>query len=552
MISAIITISIIFVVFIYIYLSSVNSDAGKKRQMEKRIRLEEEKERNRGILIAEKLEKNKEYLKEIAKVVVTSKDKLLKDYILKLDFRKLSYDYHSKDLTIEEQKTYYEEQIDQLRVLYKETSKYTSILPFMVQRIYNWYRFTHQYSEALFDAVKEFGFDMLTNTRALYDEALKFESEVSKSIKNSEKAYKKICQTTETRKKIIKEIKRISKDVVVFNNVEITIEEDLKVMDHIVCTNNGVFCLHTKYLSDDSIENLYISEENRWTGETFTGQKYHIEPVEGQVLQKIQQFQKWLNSELKSALGESVPYFMVYAIVIVANEYVHVLNESDDPIIKTEDIFNHIKLFKGQKIEDYYLEDMKSILNTHCKEHKVDTIDDNTEQLKKNSEVIENIFKTIDVINDCCIDYCKSIESFGIIRAYRQYLAMEHFIKYKGSVKDAKKTRAGSSEENYVNFLQDPEKPLIDRLTIPCITVPLKILSHALDLTIIKTEEMIQHIYDVTDIKATPAVSYQYINRAMAEIISMNTSKETLDIYMNTEVLNGIKLHKFKYFEINL
>ncbi|MCG8482625.1 MAG: NERD domain-containing protein, partial [Clostridia bacterium] len=313
---------VILVGLIYIFLSSVTSDSSKKRQMEKKIRLEQEKERKRETMLAEKIEKNADNLKEVAKIVVKNKEKLLTDYLTKLDFRKLNYDYYSKDLTIEEQKTFYEEKIDKLRDLYKETSQYTSILPFMVQRIYNWYRFTYHYSEPLFDAVKEFGFDLLINVKTLYNEAVKFENEVAKTMKDAEKDYKKICATTETRKAIIKELKRLSKEVVILNNIEIEIEEEIEVMDHIVCTTNGVFCLHTKYLSDDSIENLYISEDNQWTGETFTGQRYYVEPLKGQVLKKIQLFQKWLNSELKTTLGESVPYFMVYPVVIVSNEYV--------------------------------------------------------------------------------------------------------------------------------------------------------------------------------------------------------------------------------------
>lgn len=540
---------ILFVLLVYIFLSTINSDAHKKKQIQKRIKIEEEKEIKREIKLSEIIEKNTNSFDQIATRVVENKEKLLKDYLIKIEEKKLNYDYLSKEMTIEEQKKFYEEKIKKLKNIKKASSKYISSLPYMLQSIYNWYAFTNHYSDYLFLKINEIGFDMYNNIKILYDEAIKFGTEITKTIKNTEKAYKQICITNESRKKISKELNRIQK-IIVFNNVEIEINEETKVFEYIVCSNNGIFCLHTKYLPEENNKKIYIDEDEQWIGETFSGERQFLDSIDSKTSKNIQEIPKWLNLKLKERLGESVPYFMVYPITIIDNEYVEINNDSHYTVLKIEEIFNHIKLFKGQKIEENYLEEIRNTLKDNSKEHKIDTIDDNTKQLQQNSEIIYVIFKIINIINECCVDYSKEVECLGLLHSYRQYLAMERFLKYKKSVKNAKIIK-NKNQTNYINYLQDPEKPLIDRLVVPCITVPLKILAHALDLSIIKTEEIIKKIYNIENLKTAPAISYQYINHAMTEIISIYVSKEILNTYMQIEIINNIKLHKFKYFEIN-
>lgn len=151
---------ILFVLLVYIFLSTINSDAHKKKQIQKRIKIEEEKEIKREIKLSEIIEKNTNSFDQIATRVVENKEKLLKDYLIKIEEKKLNYDYLSKEMTIEEQKKFYEEKIKKLKNIKKASSKYISSLPYMLQSIYNWYAFTNHYSDYLFLKINEIGFDM--------------------------------------------------------------------------------------------------------------------------------------------------------------------------------------------------------------------------------------------------------------------------------------------------------------------------------------------------------------------------------------------------------
>lgn len=546
----------VLIFFAYKLVSSVNSKKAQENQLMNKQKQEQEKEIKRAAILKENIKKNTNKFQEIANISIVKNN--VNGFIpLINDINKeFKYDYESKELGLEEQKAYYEERIVKLKALQLETESYISILPFIIHKLYNWGRFASDYSIYLIDIFKNKGFDIISTAQRLYNETIIFQKELKKTIKNMEKKYDILCKTVEGRKKIKKELKKFKGEVLRLTGVRYNIKETLVTFDYIIVTENGIFCLIIKHLDIDasSGEIIDISEDEKWVGERFDGSKFDIDPIDGQVYKDITLFQKWINDTMKEKHKESIPYYIINPLIIIINENIEIRNHSEMPILKLSNVFNHVQLFKGKKIEVGYLENLKEILETNNIEHNKDIIDDNCKLLENNATMIQNVFKVFDLMHRCAVDYCLSVEKENIIKAYRQYLAFEHLLKYKSSVKDAKMIRVLSTpmdtekEENYI-VKQDPLGPLLDRLIEPCFTTPIKILAKMIDISMAQLEYVIKDIYNIQDIKTVPAISYQYINRAMMEIISVNTSEKNLNQFMNTESLGNITLYKFSNFE---
>lgn len=542
---------------IYKLFTFSTSDAKKRDRIQKQIKLEQEKENQREVLIQEKIQKNIHRFKELASISVLKKEKNVLGYLNNMDITKeLRYDYETKELTLEEQKKYYEEHMEKLKDIRIQYGMYIPHLPFALLRFYKWYSYSTDFATFLIEEFKSKGLDIIPHIPKIFDDAVNYQNEYSKAKKNTEKKYQHVCRTIEKRKLVNKELERLKKDITKLSSVKYMIDESMSVtFDNIVITENGIFCIYIKYLDKPNIEKVYIGEDEKWTGELENGEKYYIEPIDGQFFKNIQRFQKLVNEKLKAKYNDStIPYLMIYPIVIVTEDNLIIENESTVPIKKLSNLFNHIQLFKGSKISIDYLRDLKEIMTQLNIGQKTDMIDDNTKLLEENGKLLSNLLKVLDMVHECTNDYCILIEERNIIRAYRQYIAFEHFLKYKKSAEDANIIHFGYSnkiDEKYRNTIQDPSDPLITRLIEPCITTPMKILAKLLDLSMLKIEYILNDMYSTNDLKKVPAISYQYINRAMVEIISSNVSEEVLNSYMQVESYNNLKLYKIQYFDPN-
>jgi len=128
-------------------------------------------------------------------------------------------------------------------------------------------------------------------------------------------------------------------------------------------------------------------------------------------------------------------------------------------------------------------------------------------------------------------------------------IALDHLLKYRKSVEDAHIIHKRRNIVQDPNVIQPPDRPLIPRLKDPCMRYPIKILSQLLDLSILKMEFVLKDIYSEEDLKKMPAISFQYINRAMVEIIKSIIPDEAIKPFIEIEAYNNLTLYRVKYFD---
>lgn len=551
----VIEIAIAAVLFIvYKLFSYMNSEKRIIEKKQLKMKLEQEKQEKRELAIQESIQKNINKFSEFAALAFSKRESTIMDYLSKIDLTKnLTYDFETLELTFEEQKAFYEEHIEKLRKIKMDLAPYISFLPLSLMKLYKWYSFSADYSNFMMEQFKDRGFDIIQNVQKIYKDITNFQNEFQKTTEEIEKKYHILCISEERRKKLNKELDRLKEGTIRFTGVKFPIDENLSItFDNVVITKNGIFCLKIKYLDKANIDKVFISNDESWTGEMFNGELFHIEPIEAQFFKNIQLFQKLINDKLKEKYSNEAPYLTVSPLIIITEEEVAIENESDVPIKKLGDIFNHIQLYKGTSIQTELLADIKEILATIDIGQKTEKINDNIKTLQQSAEFLYNVLKTSDLINECIVDYCISIEDSKIIKAYKQYMAYEYLLKYKKSVEDANWAYSINRQDSSRKFMvQDPYQPLIDRLVEPCITVPVKILAEILDLSLLKVEFILKDIYNIDNLKNLTAAAYQYINRGIVEIISVHIPEDILKTHMEIEVSNNVKLYKLRDFELN-
>lgn len=548
--------SIVILLFgVYKVYAFVNSDTRKRKLLEKQIRMEREKEEKREAFIQEKIQKNTERFKELARLSIMKKEKDIVNNLENMDISKeLQYDYETKELPLKELKSYYENQIEKLKEIQVESAAFVPHLPFDLLKLYKWYSYSNEIAVFFMEEIKKRGFDVIGNMQKIMNDAITFQKEFNKVKKEVEKKYHFFCTIEEKRKKVNKELDRLKENVIKLTGFKHVIDERTLKFDNVIITGNGIFCLLIKDLNHQNIDQIHISEDEKWTGELENGERYHIDSVDGEYYKNIEILQKMLNQKLKERYpDEDTPYLMIYPLIVLTEDNIFIENESTIPIKKLNNLFNHIQLFKGNKIPAEYLKDLEEITSNLNIGQETEIVDDNIILLEKNGQQMHKLLKSVGLVHECVADYCILIEERKIINAYKQYLAFEKLMKHKKSVEDAHIVHLLNTQnkEKYHGYtIQDPAAPLIKRLVEPCLTNPMKILARILDLSVLKVEYILKDMYSVNDLKKVQAVTFQYINRAMMDIISSNIPEDMIRPHLGIETYNNLKLYKIAYFEL--
>lgn len=546
---------VIFLFGVYKVYAFVNSDARKRKLIEKQIRLEQEKEEKREAFIQEKIQNNENRFKELSRIAIMKKEKDISNHLENIEISKeLQYDYETKELPLEELKTYYEDQIEKMKEIQIESAAYVPRLPFALLKLYKWYSYSNEIASFFMDEIKTRGFDIIGNMQKIMNDAVTFQKEFNQRKKEVEKKYHFFCTIEKERKKVNKELERFKENVIKLSGVKYVIDEKTIKFDNVIITENGIFCVIIKDLNQQNIEQVFVSEDEKWTVELENGERYHVDPIDGEYHKNIEMFQKMLNQRLKERYqDEDTPYLMIYPLIVLTEENIFIENESTIPIKKISSLFNHIQLFKGSKVPVEYLKDLEEIISNFNIRQNTESVDDNISFIEKNGVKLNKLLKSIDLVDECVSDYCILIEERKIIKAYRQYLAYEKLMKHKKSVEDAHIVHflnTQNKDKHHDYSVQDPLAPLIKRLVEPCLTNPIKILARILDLSMLKSEYILKEMYSVKDWKEVQAVSFQYINRAMLDIISSNVPEDIIQSHLSIETYNNLKLYKIAYFEL--
>lgn len=132
--------------------------------------------------------------------------------------------------------------------------------------------------------------------------------------------------------------------------------------DNIVITNNGIFAIEVKNFGEGSDYTIKVSKDGKWTREYPNGYIYDMQNVTSQAMMHVGINQKLINSEMKSRIGEEVPFFPVNPIVVIANDDVYIENESEFPLMRVSNIYYYMTQFKGTNLDKKYWGPIKEII----------------------------------------------------------------------------------------------------------------------------------------------------------------------------------------------
>ena len=120
--------------------------------------------------------------------------------------------------------------------------------------------------------------------------------------------------------------------------------------DMIIVTNKAVFVLEIKNRGEEhDNQTLRISKDGRW--DVYSQDRYlHSwdSPVEQNIQHKIV-----LEDRLKKMLGISKLWFDVTPVIVIANDDINIINESNNTVIRASEVINYIEMYpKAGAISD--------------------------------------------------------------------------------------------------------------------------------------------------------------------------------------------------------
>lgn len=176
--------------------------------------------------------------------------------------------------------------------------------------------------------------------------------------------------------------------------------------DNFVLSPFGIFAIEVKNLGSSGNFKIKIEKDGRWL-KVFKSSAEVMKNITSQTYRHIGLKQKLINQELnKLSYSE---YIQIKPLIVIANENVDIINESDVPVVRTSNIYHHISQFS----KELDLETLSAI-------EKI--AKENT--LPPKEYEIENIMEYIENINDYLQSNLK-----GYFHLYDELTKLENQIK---------------------------------------------------------------------------------------------------------------------------
>lgn len=207
----------------------------------------------------------------------------------------------------------------------------------------------------------------------------------------------------EGEKKVNEELSLYDDMLVNMPNVRFEVQGLSVETDNFVISPFGVFAIEVKNLGSSGNFKIKIEKDGRWV-KIFRNSSEVMKNVTSQTYRHIGLNQKLINQELKK-LGYS-DYIQIKPLIVMANENVEIINESDVPIVRISNIYHHISKFPKEMDEDIIFA-IKKIVEDNMlpsKKYEIEDIPnyikDTAEYLKTSMSYYDNIYKVLKEIEE--------------------------------------------------------------------------------------------------------------------------------------------------------
>lgn len=139
--------------------------------------------------------------------------------------------------------------------------------------------------------------------------------------------------------RVADELRPYEGQIIVLPNLRLEVEGESVENDFILISPYGVYVLEVKNLGSGGSYGLYIEKDGRWN-KTFGNRTEYMESPVHQNERHILYLEKYINGELGRRIDD---YFRVQGMVVLANEKVNIKNESDNLIVRYNNIMSTIR-----------------------------------------------------------------------------------------------------------------------------------------------------------------------------------------------------------------
>lgn len=155
------------------------------------------------------------------------------------------------------------------------------------------------------------------------------------------KEYNVIRIGLEGEKNINNELKLYDDILTNMPNVRFEVEGLSVETDNLVLSPFGIYAMEVKNLGSTGSYQLKIEKDGRWLKLFPDGRSEIMDNVTAQTYRHIGIKQKLINKELK-VKGYNGEYIQLKPLIVIANDNVDIINESDVPIVRISNIYHHI------------------------------------------------------------------------------------------------------------------------------------------------------------------------------------------------------------------
>jgi uncharacterized protein YozE (UPF0346 family) len=202
----------------------------------------------------------------------------------------------------------------------------------------------------------------------------------------------------EGEKKVNEELSLYDDMLVNMPNVRFEVQGLSVETDNFVISPFGIFAIEVKNLGSSGNFKIKIEKDGRWV-KIFRNSSEVMKNVTSQTYRHIGLNQKLINQELKK-LGYS-DYIQIKPLIVMANENVEIINESDVPIVRISNIYHHISKFPKELDEDIIFATKKIVEDNMLpsKKYEIEDISnyikDTAEYLQTSMSYYDNIYKIL-------------------------------------------------------------------------------------------------------------------------------------------------------------
>lgn len=190
--------------------------------------------------------------------------------------------------------------------------------------------------------------------------------------------------------------KRVNEELALYDdilinlpNVRFEVQGASVETDNFVLSPFGIFAIEVKNLGSSGNFKIKIEKDGRWL-KVFKNSSEVMKNITSQTYRHIGLKQKLINKELNK-LGYS-EYIQIKPLIVIANENVEIINESDVPVVRTSNIYHHISQFP-KELDLETLSSIEKIAKENTLPPKEYEIENIMEYIKNTNDYLQSNLK---------------------------------------------------------------------------------------------------------------------------------------------------------------